>query len=353
MLYKRLRILMISSLIIVLTSVICLVIRYNINKTKDITVAKELDVQSSEKLVEEDKTLIDDDKELVKKTVEKAVETYEFQKKKEEGEKLKKEEINITNPQVTTKPTTKSTNNGAQYYIKVNYQANVVTIYAKDKNGEYTIPYKAMVCSTGSATPHSGVYRIPSGYRAKGTWGLMVGNVYAQYYTRIVGSILFHSVPYTRMDKSSLEYWEYDKLGTTASAGCVRLTVQDAKWIYNNCPSGTQVEFYADSNPGPLGKPSAKKISNENDKLKNWDPTDSDNNNPWKNYNKGNNKNIQTNNTINKNNTTNNTINKNNTTNNTIDKNNNNIIHNVTNDVNETIDNNSVKDTNNTIDNSN
>lgn len=347
MLYKRLRILMISSLIIVLTSVICLVIRYNINKTKDITVAKELDVQSSEKLVEEDKTLIYNDKELIKKTVEKAVEIYEFQKKKEEGEKLKKEEINITNPKVTTKPTTKSTNNVAQYYIKVNYQANVVTIYAKDKNGEYTIPYKAMVCSTGSATPHSGVYTIPSGSRSKGTWGLMVGGVYAQYYTRIVGSILFHSVPYTKKDKSSLEYWEYDKLGTTASAGCVRLTVQDAKWIYNNCKTGTKVEFYADSNPGPLGKPSARKISNENDKLKNWDPTDSDNNNPWKNHNKENDKNIQTNNTINKNNTTNNTI----------DKNNNNIINNVTNDktkdVNETIDNNSVKDTNNTINNSN
>lgn len=33
------------------------------------------------------------------------------------------------------------------YYIKVNYGANVVTIYQKDSNEEYTKPVKAMVCS--------------------------------------------------------------------------------------------------------------------------------------------------------------------------------------------------------------
>jgi hypothetical protein len=34
-------------------------------------------------------------------------------------------------------------------------------------------------------------------------------------------------------------------------------------------------------NLGPLGKPEAKKISN-NIELRNWDPTDPDPNNPWK-----------------------------------------------------------------------
>ena len=42
---------------------------------------------------------------------------------------------------------------------------------------------------------------------------------------------------------------------------CQKALANCAKWIYNNCPSGTMVEFYADSNPGPLGKPSAQKIS--------------------------------------------------------------------------------------------
>ena len=171
----------------------------------------------------------------------------------------------------------------AKYFIRVNYGQNVVTIYTKDSNGEYTVPYKAMVCSTGTATPRSGTYTMPSGTYSRGTWGMMIGGVWAQYFTRIKGSILFHSVPYTEMNKWSLEYWEYDKLGTAASAGCIRLTVIDAKWIYNNCPAGTKVEFYTDSNPGPLGKPTAQKISEE-EAVRGWDPTDPDASNPWKTY---------------------------------------------------------------------
>ena len=166
------------------------------------------------------------------------------------------------------------------FYIKVNYQENVVTIYIKDKEGNYTKPYKAMVCSTGIATPKSGVYKMSD----RGEWGMMVGRVWAQYYSRITGQILFHSVPYTSKSPNKLEYWEYDKLGTTASAGCVRLTVEDAKWIFDNCTAGTQVEFYADSNPGPLGKPEAFKISNAPESVRGWDPTDTNPNNPWKNY---------------------------------------------------------------------
>ena len=92
---------------------------------------------------------------------------------------------------------------------------------------------------------------------------ILTGNVCGQYATQIVQGILFHSVPYLRQDKSTLKYEEYDKLGTSASDGCIRLTVEDAKWIYDNCDSGTLVEFYGDTNPGPLGKPTAKKLSNE------------------------------------------------------------------------------------------
>lgn len=163
------------------------------------------------------------------------------------------------------------------YYIRVNYGANVVTVYKKDDKGEYTVPVKAMVCSCGTATPKSGVYKTTNKY----VWRLLYGDVYGQFATRIVGSILFHSVPYTEQSKDTLEWWEYDKLGTSASAGCIRLTVQDTKWIYDNCASGTMVEFYSSSNPGPLGKPTAQKISG-NTANRNWDPTDPDSRNPWK-----------------------------------------------------------------------
>ncbi len=166
-----------------------------------------------------------------------------------------------------------------KYYIKVNTQANTVTIYTKDENGNYTVPVKAMVCSTGYATPKNSKYQT----KGKWTWGLMIGGVYTQWETHITGNILFHSVPYLRKgDHNSLEYWAYDQLGTTCSAGCVRLTCADALWIYNNCAVGTTVEFYASSNPGPLGKPSAMKISG-NVECRGWDPTDNHPGNPWRN----------------------------------------------------------------------
>lgn len=164
------------------------------------------------------------------------------------------------------------------YYIRVNNQANVVTVYGKDEEGNYTVPVKAMICSTGSATPRSGKYKIPG---SKSRWRALYGGVYGQYVTNIVGAILFHSVPYTQIGADCLEWWEYDKLGTSASMGCVRLTVVDAQWVYNNISSGTTVEFYSDSNPGPLGKPSAQKISG-NVECRDWDPTDGAEGNPWR-----------------------------------------------------------------------
>ena len=169
--------------------------------------------------------------------------------------------------------------NEAEYYIKINYTANCITVYKKDTSGKYTVPVKAIICSTGKATPTSGVYRLGQKYR----WHELNGGVYGQYCSRITGHILFHSVPYAKNSPDSLKYVAYDKLGTKASAGCIRLTTADAIWIYNNCPSGTFVEFYSSSNPGPLGKPSAQKISSV-PQCRNWDPTDPTPGNPWHTY---------------------------------------------------------------------
>ena len=183
------------------------------------------------------------------------------------------EETKVENPEEEEK------NSKETYYIKVNYGANVVTVYKKDKSGKYTVPVKAMVCSAGTATPTSGTYKMSNKYR----WHQLNGGVYGQYCSRITGHILFHSVPYKTNSPDTLKYTAYDKLGTKASAGCIRLTVADAYWIYSNCASGTYVEFYSSSDPGPLGKPSAQKISS-NEQCRNWDPTDPLPNNPWKNY---------------------------------------------------------------------
>ena len=165
-----------------------------------------------------------------------------------------------------------------KYYIKVNCKSQTVNVYEKDENNKYSKPVKVMLCSTGVETPKTGVYKITS---FKQEWLGLQGNVYGQYCTQIVGNILFHSVPYIEKNNpSSLEYWEYDKLGEEASLGCIRLTVESAKWIFDNCETGTQVEFYSSEDPGPLGKPETQKISDYSEELKNWDPTDEKQENP-------------------------------------------------------------------------
>ena len=135
------------------------------------------------------------------------------------------------------------------YYLKVNRKENCITVYTLDENGEYTVPYKAMICSTGlyNGTPRG---------------------------------VLFHSVPYYKKSKNALCTDKYNKLGQQASMGCVRLTVEDAKWIADNCPAGTIVEIYDDDDPGPLGKPEAAHIDTDSPN-KGWDPTDPDEDNPW------------------------------------------------------------------------
>lgn len=161
------------------------------------------------------------------------------------------------------------------YKIDVIRNHNVVVVYGLDDNYEYTKIVKIFVASTGGATP-TGTFKISNKY----TWRFLYGGVWGQYATRIVGDILFHSVPYYSKSKSSLKWIEYNKLGTQASMGCVRLAVRDAKWIYNNCSSGTTVNIYNGSLPPGVYKPAAIKIDGNNPN-RGWDPTDDDPNNPW------------------------------------------------------------------------
>lgn len=169
--------------------------------------------------------------------------------------------------------------NGKPYYIMVNRAQSTVTIYGLDDSGYYTVPVKAMICSTGRkghATP-LGTYSIGGRW----TWIHMLDNSYGQYCTQIRGNILFHSVCYTKRDPSTLMTEEYNGLGAPASLGCVRLQTIDAKWIYDNCARGTKVTVYDGDSPGPLGKPERLVDHISDDQANGWDPTDPREDNPW------------------------------------------------------------------------
>lgn len=186
---------------------------------------------------------------------------------KKQGDLVEKDEYNGLNLE----------DNGLPYAIKVNRQENIVTVYELDSQGYYTIPVKVMCCSVSEDdTTPIGLFNTSDRFE----WALLIGGVYGQYAYKIYRGILFHSVPYVTNSHSQLETWEYNKLGTGASLGCVRLCVADAKWIYENCPVGTQVEIFDSDYYGPLGKPQPAYVL-EDDENPGWDPTDMTAGNPY------------------------------------------------------------------------
>ena len=156
------------------------------------------------------------------------------------------------------------------YVIKINKLQNTVTVYKKRK------AIKAFPCSTGRITP-TGIFRIQQRMR----WHVLKGPCYGQYCSRIYKGILFHSVWYHKQNPGTLSNSSYNRLGTMASHGCVRLTVKDAKWIYDHCALGTKVIiFRGTKKDDPIKRPSFTPITNG--KFTDWDPTDPDPKNPYK-----------------------------------------------------------------------
>ena len=124
-----------------------------------------------------------------------------------------------------------------KYVVDVSEQR----VYALKWNGKgYNKVAKKFKCSTGKAdspTPY-GTFHA-AGITGAEWYYFRAYNCYARWATRIVGGILFHSITYNSRKK---QVGKESQLGhRAASHGCIRLSVNDAKWIYFHCPSGTTV----------------------------------------------------------------------------------------------------------------
>ena len=164
------------------------------------------------------------------------------------------------------------------YLIELNKKAQIVTVYTIDENGEYTIPVKHMICSSGyrhSKLP-DGVYPLKTKYE----WKLMADGTWAKYATRITGPFLFHSVPYESKDSNDVFWYKYRQLGDNQSSGCIRLLCKDAKWIQDNCPEGTPVRIILGEEMPELKQELMDAIP-ELVKGYGWDPTDPDPETPF------------------------------------------------------------------------
>jgi len=137
------------------------------------------------------------------------------------------------------------------YRIIIDESAQVLSVMAPDSDGAYTVIVTQMICSTGSKKgcfPY-GAYEIYD----KSQWMLSSVQTYFRYACRFNGPYLIHSVTYERIDNHTLIPESYQDLGEPVSAGCIRLSVRDAKWIYDHCSLGTVVD-YRDTGGPPVTK---------------------------------------------------------------------------------------------------
>ena len=112
-------------------------------------------------------------------------------------------------------------------------------IYIGKWNGStYKGPIHKFTCATGKKETPTPLGTYQAGGKTGNEWYYFKDfGCYAKWAYQIVGGILFHSNTVSkRGDRPS-----NGGLGHRASHGCIRMRVDDVKWIYDNCPSGTTV----------------------------------------------------------------------------------------------------------------
>lgn len=124
-------------------------------------------------------------------------------------------------------------------HLEINKAMQMVIVYGKDSSGTVK-PLKHFLCSTGSPvslTPNGTYYAKPLTYSTKNNpwYYFSLHDCWVLYCTQITGNICFHSVPFNRYGASTLSSSGYAAIGNPASHGCVRLLIEDAKFIWDNC----------------------------------------------------------------------------------------------------------------------
>lgn len=186
-----------------------------------------------------------------------------------------------------------STTNVNNFYIYVNRAACCVTVYAYDEEKQkYIIPVKSFAVSVGADIYTEGGasgLNTNTSYTPLGTYSICTNGIspkfslkpmyepnnvilYARWTSHIVGTVYFHSIAVGSDSHYALNPYQYNRLGSPASAGCIRMTVADAKWIYDYASVGStvKIEKGTATYPGPIGKPNTIKISSSI----HYDPTD-------------------------------------------------------------------------------
>ncbi|MBN2879747.1 MAG: L,D-transpeptidase family protein [Clostridia bacterium] len=155
------------------------------------------------------------------------------------------------------------------YMIIVDKADFTFGIFTYDNKGEYTVLVTAFPTAIGYSdrmTPN-GTFEISS----KGEWKSWSTGSFSPYYTRFTSGLYFHGAVYSSKRNDTMYKSFYNEIGTASSSGCLRTTIEGAKWVYYNCPAGTVVKIVSSSDEVE------KVIKTPLDPYyPRWDPTDSE-----------------------------------------------------------------------------
>lgn len=121
------------------------------------------------------------------------------------------------------------------YLILVDRAACKVSIFAGGFGAWNNIKYWDCAPGKASTPTVSGTFTV----QGKGYY-FDSGSARCYWYTQFYGNYLFHSVLYSKYNGSLMD----GRVGIPLSHGCVRLQIDNAKWIYDNIPRGTKVVIY-------------------------------------------------------------------------------------------------------------
>lgn len=151
-----------------------------------------------------------------------------------EGEKTSTSS-EITSVESNQQGTSMDYSNPDNFKIDVNLATQLVSIYYNDNL------VKSLKCSGGTAENPTITGTFTTNQKIYYAW-VPKFNMGAYYWVRFYGAYLFHSIPFDKNGNMIAE--EAAKIGTPASHGCIRMSLEDEKWFYEMLPLGIKVTIH-------------------------------------------------------------------------------------------------------------